>query len=67
MYIIIAISVFAAIALLVAVDYIKRRRRRRRYPVQPDGIRTCVSCGKVLRPGVTDCTRCGSDSVVIVV
>ncbi len=67
MYIIIAICVFVAIALLVTVDYIKRRRRKRRYPVQPDGIRTCVSCGKVLRPGVTDCSRCGSDSVVIVV
>jgi uncharacterized OB-fold protein len=67
MYIIIAISVFAAIALLVTVDYFKRRHRRRRYPAQPDGVRTCVTCGKVLRPGATDCTRCGSDSVVIVV
>ena len=67
MYIIIAISVFAAIALLIAVDRIKKRRRKRRYPVQPDGIRTCVTCGKVLSPGVTDCSSCGSDTVVIVV
>lgn len=67
MYIIIAVCVFAAIALLVIADYVKRRRRRRRYPVQPDGVRRCVECGNVLRPGVTDCSRCGSDSVVIVV
>jgi len=67
MYIIIAVIVFAAITLLVIVDLIKRRHRKRRYPVQPDGVRTCVSCGKVLRPGATDCSRCGADSVVIVV
>jgi uncharacterized OB-fold protein len=67
MYIIIAISVFAAIALLVAIDLFKRKRRKRRYPRQPDGVRRCTSCGKILRPGATDCTHCGSDSVVIVV
>lgn len=67
MYIIIAIAVFAAIALLVTVDFVKRRRRKRRYPVQPDGVRECTTCGAVLEPGATDCSRCGSDSVVIVV
>lgn len=67
MYIIIAISVFAAIALFVVVDLARRRHRKHRYPVQPDGVRTCVSCGKILHPGVTDCSRCGADSVVIVV
>jgi hypothetical protein len=67
MYIIIAAAVFAAIALLVTVELVKRRRRKRRYPVQPDGIRKCTTCGRVLAPGATDCSRCGSDSVVIVV
>ncbi|HEY7898955.1 MAG: hypothetical protein ACHQQP_00620 [Gemmatimonadales bacterium] len=67
MYIIIAVIVFAAIALLITVDMIKRRKRRKRYPVQPDGVRRCTSCGMILKPGVTDCSRCGSDSVVIVV
>jgi hypothetical protein len=67
MYIIIAVIVFVAIALLVMVDLRKRRHRRRRYPVQPDGVRTCVSCGKVLRTGATDCSHCGADAVVIVV
>lgn len=67
MYIIIAVIVFAAIALLITVDLVKRRKRRKRYPVQPDGVRRCTSCGRILNPGVTDCSRCGSDSVVIVV
>jgi hypothetical protein len=67
MYIIIAVIVFAAIALLLLIEFIKRRHRRRRYPVQPDGIRRCTSCGRILDPGVTDCAHCGSDSVVIVV
>jgi rRNA maturation endonuclease Nob1 len=67
MYIIIAICVFVAIALLVTVELVKRKRRKRRYPRQPDGVRRCTSCGKILRPGATDCTYCGSDSVVIVV
>jgi uncharacterized paraquat-inducible protein A len=67
MYIIIAIVVFAAIALLFAVDLLKRRHRRRRYPTQPDGIRTCATCGTVLDPGATDCGRCGADTVVLVV
>ena len=67
MYIIIAAIVFAAIALLIIIDLLKRRRRRRRYPAQPDGVRTCVSCGKVLRAGATDCSHCGADAVVIVV
>lgn len=67
MYIIIAVVVFAAIALLITVDLAKRRHRKRRYPVQPDGVRTCTSCGKILRAGATDCSRCGADSVVIVV
>lgn len=67
MYIIIALGVFAVIALVVAIDLAKRRHRKRRYPAQPDGVRTCVSCGNVLSAGATDCSRCGSDSVVIVV
>jgi uncharacterized OB-fold protein len=67
MYIMIAILILAAIAIFVAADVMKRRRRKRRYPAQPDGIRTCTSCGRVLKPGVTDCEHCGSDSVVIVV
>ncbi len=67
MYIIIAAAVFAAIGILVLVDFLKRRSRKKRYPQQPDGVRKCTSCGSVLRPGATDCSRCGSDTVVIVV
>jgi hypothetical protein len=67
MYIIIAIIVFAAIALLILVDAVKRRRRKRRYPAQPDGVRRCATCNNILKPGATDCSHCGSDSVVIVV
>ncbi|HEY5085716.1 MAG TPA: hypothetical protein VII66_00020 [Gemmatimonadaceae bacterium] len=67
MYIIIAIIVFAAIAIIVTVDLVKRHRRKKRYPAQPDGVRRCASCGNILKPGVTDCSHCGSDSVAIVV
>jgi hypothetical protein len=67
MYIIIAVAALAAMAILVAVDVVKRRRRKKRYPPQPDGIRTCTNCGRVLRPGAIDCEHCGSDTVTIVV
>ncbi|MEO6864745.1 MAG: zinc ribbon domain-containing protein [Gemmatimonadaceae bacterium] len=67
MYIAIAIAVFGAIALLITVEAIKRRRRKKRYPAQPDGVRRCTACGKTLRPGATDCSHCGADSVVIIV
>jgi len=67
MYIIIAIAVFAVITVLVTVDFVKRRRKTKRYPAQPDGVRECSSCGAVLKPGATDCSRCGPDSVVIIV
>jgi len=67
MYIFITIIAFAAIGLLIAVGRVKRRRRKRHYPAQPDGVRHCTSCGRALRLGATDCSSCGSDSVVIVV
>lgn len=67
MYIIIAIVVFAAIVVFVAAEFVKRRRRTRRYPAQPDGIRTCTTCGRVLKPDAVDCEHCGPDTVVIVV
>ncbi|MDQ6737870.1 MAG: hypothetical protein M3Z30_09245 [Gemmatimonadota bacterium] len=67
MYIIIATAVFAAIAILVTVDVVKRHRRKRRYPAQPDGVRECTKCGTLLARGATDCSKCGSDTVVIVV
>jgi rRNA maturation endonuclease Nob1 len=67
MYILIAVAVAAAIAILALVESIKRRRRKRRYPAQPDGVRRCTSCGKVVKPGATDCPNCGADSVVIIV
>ena len=67
MYIAIAIIVFAAIALLITVESVKRRKRKKRYPAQPDGVRRCTTCGRALRPGATDCGSCGADSVVIIV
>lgn len=67
MYIAIAVIVFAAIALLITVEAVKRRKRKRHYPAQPDGVRRCAACGSALRPGATDCSNCGADSVVIIV
>lgn len=67
MYLIIAVAVFAAIAILVTAELVKRHRRKRRYPEQPDGVRKCTTCGTTLAPGATDCGKCGSDTVVIVV
>lgn len=67
MYIVIAVVVFAAIALLITVEVLKRKGRKRRYPAQPGGVRRCTNCGKTLPPGITDCGSCGSDSVVIIV
>lgn len=67
MYILIAAAVLLALAAIVAIDFGKRRRRRKRYPEQPDGVRKCTSCGRALAAGVTDCPSCGSDTVVIVV
>ena len=67
MYIVIAAAVFAAIAILVVAEMVKRHRRKRRYPEHPDGVRKCTTCGTMLAPGATDCSKCGSDTVVIVV
>ena len=67
MYILIAAAALLALAAIVAADAVKRRRRRKRYPEQPDGVRKCTSCGRVLAADATDCPNCGSDTVVIVV
>lgn len=67
MYILIAAAVLGALAIIVAADLVKRRRRRKRYPEQPDGVRKCTTCGSALKPGATDCSKCGSDTVVMVV
>ena len=67
-YIAAVIGVIVLLVLATAVIMMMMRRRRmRRYPEHPDGVRRCASCGAVLKPGATDCSKCGSDSVVIVV
>ena len=67
-YIVAAIGAILLLVLATAVIMMMRRRRRmHRYPEHPDGVRRCASCGALLKPGATDCSKCGSDSVVIVV